>query len=212
MWNGGTATTAGNLVFEGRADGKFVAYAADTGEPLWSFDAQAGIVGAPITYSFRGHQYVSVLAGYGASGAAFGSLAAQFGWDARAQPRRVLTFALDGGAKLPPPIPRRARVATNDPTFAANTSAEERGGVVYGNHCFICHGAGVVAGGAAPDLRESGSIVSSEAFMAIVRGGALLEKGMPRFQELSDVELEGLRNYLRQKAKMLRENGAVAQP
>ena len=34
-WNGGTLTTAGNLVFQGTADGRFVAYNATTGEKLW---------------------------------------------------------------------------------------------------------------------------------------------------------------------------------
>ena len=31
-WNGGVLATAGNLVFQGTADGNFVAYRADTGE------------------------------------------------------------------------------------------------------------------------------------------------------------------------------------
>ena len=34
-WNGGTLTTAGNLVFQGTADGRFVAYNATSGEKLW---------------------------------------------------------------------------------------------------------------------------------------------------------------------------------
>ena len=34
-WNGGTLTTAGNLVFQGTADGRFVAYNATTGDKLW---------------------------------------------------------------------------------------------------------------------------------------------------------------------------------
>src|SRR3546814_10534666 len=32
VWNGGTLATAGGLVFQGTADGRFVAYAADTGK------------------------------------------------------------------------------------------------------------------------------------------------------------------------------------
>src|SRR3546814_2246773 len=35
VWNGGTLATAGGLVFQGTADGRFVAYAADTGKKLW---------------------------------------------------------------------------------------------------------------------------------------------------------------------------------
>ena len=46
-WNGGTLTTAGNLVFQGTADGRFVAYAADTGKKLWEAPAGTGVVAAP---------------------------------------------------------------------------------------------------------------------------------------------------------------------
>src|ERR1700691_5620339 len=38
-WNGGTLTTAGNLVFQGIGRGQFIAYNASTGDKLWSFDA-----------------------------------------------------------------------------------------------------------------------------------------------------------------------------
>lgn len=34
-WNGGTLTTAGNLVFQGTAGGRFIAYNATTRQPLW---------------------------------------------------------------------------------------------------------------------------------------------------------------------------------
>ena len=62
-WNGGTLATAGNLVFEGTAAGRFEAYRADTGERVWSFDAQTGVMAGPATYSVNGEQYVAVLAG-----------------------------------------------------------------------------------------------------------------------------------------------------
>ncbi len=58
-------TTAGNLVFQDRADGKFLAYDALTGKELWRFDAGLGITAAPITYEIGGKQYVSVLVGWG---------------------------------------------------------------------------------------------------------------------------------------------------
>ena len=32
LWSGGTMATAGNLVFQGQIDGKFNAYAADSGK------------------------------------------------------------------------------------------------------------------------------------------------------------------------------------
>src|SRR3546814_9461058 len=50
-WNGGTMTTAGNLVFQGTSTGRFRAYAADTGKQLLDLDMQSGIVSAPSTRS-----------------------------------------------------------------------------------------------------------------------------------------------------------------
>jgi quinohemoprotein ethanol dehydrogenase len=204
IWNGGVATTAGNLVFQGQADGIFAARDARTGEILWSFNAQTGIVGAPITYRVDGKQYVSVLVGYAASGAAAGSLSAQFGWDARTQTRRLLTFGLDAKAMLPKPPPRLPMVAVDDPDYKPDARAESRGAVAYGNHCFLCHGAGVVAAGSAPDLRTSRAIVTPELFAAIVRRGALLKNGMPEFHEITDPEIADLRQFLRKRSADLR--------
>ena len=45
-WNGGTLTTAGNLVFQGTADGRFIAYDATTGENLWETPTGTGVVAA----------------------------------------------------------------------------------------------------------------------------------------------------------------------
>jgi quinohemoprotein ethanol dehydrogenase len=197
IWNGGIAATAGNLVFQGRCDGRFVAYAADSGRELWSFDAQVGLIGAPITYQVGHRQFVSIIAGFGGVPAGFGPL-----WDARAQSRRLLTFELGGHAQLPPPTAAHALVPVPDPEFKANTPAEQEGGRMwYGKGCFMCHGIGAVAGGTAPDLRVSQAILTLDAFRAIVKDGALLEAGMPRFAEMTDPELEGLRQYIRSQAR-----------
>ena len=56
--NGGMLSTAGNLLFQGNADGEFVAYNATTGERLWSGEAQSGITAGPMTYEVDGVQYV----------------------------------------------------------------------------------------------------------------------------------------------------------
>jgi quinohemoprotein ethanol dehydrogenase len=65
----------------------------------------------------------------------------------------------------------------------------------------MCHGPGAVAAGQAPDLRASTVVLSAEAFAAAVRGGALLNRGMPRFAEFTDARLEELRHYIRWQAK-----------
>ena len=64
-WNGGTLTTAGNLVFQGTADGRFVAYNATSGEKLWEQPTGTGVVAAASTYMVDGKQYVSVAVGWG---------------------------------------------------------------------------------------------------------------------------------------------------
>ena len=53
MWNGGTLTTGGNLVFQGTADGYFSAYDATNGARVWRFNAGLGIIAAPISYASR---------------------------------------------------------------------------------------------------------------------------------------------------------------
>ncbi|MEX2285393.1 MAG: PQQ-dependent dehydrogenase, methanol/ethanol family, partial [Gemmatimonadota bacterium] len=65
--SGGTLSTAGNLVFQGRADGKLSAYRANDGKVLWEFDTGVGIAAPPITYIAGGKQYIAVLSGWGGS-------------------------------------------------------------------------------------------------------------------------------------------------
>ncbi|HEX2789016.1 MAG TPA: PQQ-dependent dehydrogenase, methanol/ethanol family [Steroidobacteraceae bacterium] len=199
LWNGGVVATAGNLVFEGKTDGQFAAYAADTGKELWSFDAQVGINGAPITYKVANRQYVSVMAGVGGLGSMLGST-----WDARTVSRRLLTFTLDGDSRLPPPPPRQNIMPIHDSGYNLSIADERNGAALYeSNACDHCHGRGAVAGGAGPDLRASPAILSSAAFMSVVKDGALLEAGMPRFDELSNADLENIRQYVRAQADKL---------
>lgn len=204
-WNGGTLTTAGNLVFQGQADGAFIAYAADTGKKLWMFDAKMGITGAPISYSVGGKQYVSVVAGWGGAGPAFmGTLAAQFGWQARVHNHRVLTFALDAKGQLPEVPPRQLAVPVDDPAMVIEPAMAKQGETLYARRCAACHGLTGVAAGFAPDLRASPVGLDAAAFSGVVKGGALESRGMPKFYELSDTEVEAMRHYLRQRARLAR--------
>jgi alcohol dehydrogenase (cytochrome c) len=58
-------TTAGGLLFTGRATGEVVALDARSGAPLWQFQTGSGIHGSPITYAVGGKQYVAVPSGWG---------------------------------------------------------------------------------------------------------------------------------------------------
>ncbi len=190
----GVATTAGNLVFQGQADGKFLAYAADSGKVLWTFAAQNGVLAQPITYMIDGRQYVSVIAGFGGANAA--QDAAAFGWDYRTQMRRLLTFTLDGTAQLPP-LSASKPTLVDDPAFRVDAALAAAGALTYAEHCIICHGVDLKSGGAAPDLRASSIPLSEDAFTNLLHGGALTGRGMPRFEDFSKDQIEGLMHYIR---------------
>ena len=124
MWNGGTLATAGDLVFQGDGEGFFHAYDAIDGRELWHFDAGLGIIAAPITYTVGGRQLVSVLVGYGGGAGSSSPDQVSRGWKYNAQPRRLLTFSLDGQAHLPATPPRDATVrALDDPALAIDEVA-----------------------------------------------------------------------------------------
>ena len=65
--NGGVLSTAGNLVFQGTAEGSFDAFSADTGKPLWSFDAHGAIQAGASSVEIEGEQYILVASGNGGS-------------------------------------------------------------------------------------------------------------------------------------------------
>ena len=199
--NGGTLATGGDLVFQGLADGYLHAYSAKDGRDLWSFFAGVAVTGVPIGYSVEGKQYIAITAGpLGGSTAAFGSISARWGWDPRVHPRRLLTFALDAKGKLPPTPPRKPAVPLDAPEFQVDARKAKQGEYEY-SRCTLCHGMGVVAGGIAPDLRASPVLLSAEAFAHVVRDGSLASRGMPRFAELTDEQLDALRHFVRQTAR-----------
>ena len=65
VWSG-TVVTAGGVAFYGTMDRWFKAVDASTGDVLWKFRVESGIVGQPVTYvGPDGRQYVAVLSGVG---------------------------------------------------------------------------------------------------------------------------------------------------
>jgi alcohol dehydrogenase (cytochrome c) len=65
MW-GSMLTTAGDLVFGGgTTDRQFRAYDAKTGEQLWHFKTNSGVIAPPSTFEVGGVQYIAVASGYG---------------------------------------------------------------------------------------------------------------------------------------------------
>ncbi len=198
--SGGVLSTRGGLVFQGRADGKFQAHDASTGETLWSSDMGVGTQAPPITYEVDGKQYVSVLAGWAGGQMLLGTLSAQHGWVGREHPRRLLTYVLDGEATLPPTAAPSFAKPIDDPAMQLDPAMVAKGRELYSS-CVICHGVSAVAGGYAPDLRASPIPLSADAFKAVVQGGGLEARGMPRFEELSDDDLTAIRHYIRERSR-----------
>jgi quinohemoprotein ethanol dehydrogenase len=203
MWNGGVLSTAGDLVFQGIEDGSFNAYDATTGKKAWSFNSGLGIIAAPISYLVNGKQYISILVGYGGAT----PLASSFikgGWKYNAQPRRLLTFAINGTAKLPPTAPRDLSIHPVDaPQLTIDDKSVSRGAGLYAaKNCIVCHGANLVSPGSpAPDLRESAVALDREAFGTILTSGALAANGMPGFPELTRAEILDLYMFVRNGAR-----------
>ena len=58
--------TGGGLVFSGGTnDRKFRAFDAATGEVMWEFATNSGVIGQPSSFSVNGRQYIAVQSGWG---------------------------------------------------------------------------------------------------------------------------------------------------
>ncbi|CAB1367655.1 PQQ-dependent dehydrogenase, methanol/ethanol family [Denitratisoma oestradiolicum] len=200
-YSGGVLTTAGKLVFQGDAGGKLNAYDAERGTRLWAADLGVGTLSPPITYTMNGRQYVSVLAGWMGGSTVYGKRSAEAGWVGREQPRRLLTFVLDGNGALPRPPQHTRPTPVDDPAFVVDAAKAKHGAMAFALNCLTCHGMNAIAGGYAPDLRASPIPLSLEAMDGIVRQGGLAQRGMPPFADLSREDVDAIRHYLRQRAR-----------
>ncbi|MGZ3365730.1 MAG: PQQ-dependent dehydrogenase, methanol/ethanol family [Caulobacteraceae bacterium] len=186
-FNGGVLSTAGGLVFEGSQTNDFTAYKDDTGEKLWSFDAQTGIIAGPASYELDGVQYIAVMAGWGGTTAPFSTHSDANG------PARLLVFKLGGTATLPPmdlnPEP------PSPPPFSRASEADiKKGGELYGQNCALCHGQ--MARGGIKDLRKMSPQTHGQ-FLDIVLGGVRAKQGMASFADvLSKADAEAIHAYL----------------
>lgn len=195
--SGGTLTTAGNLVFQGRADGKLEAYRATDGKPLWEFDTCVGIVAGPMTYSVDGTQYVAVMSGWGGP-AVLNNRPIGKGKLGRG---RLTVYTVGGTGKLViaeitvPPVPM--------PTFKLAVMPAEvaEGSKLFADYCARCHGANVVSSGLVPDLRYSNES-THKSFQDIVRGGVLHEFGMASFaDDLTAEQVKSIEGFILSRAK-----------
>ncbi len=184
FWNAGVLATE-ELVFQGTGEGDFKIYDAQTGDELWNFPLQTGIVAPPITYLVDGIQYITLVAGWG------GGMAIWQKYLDQLNPGGIYTFAIGGNKAAPEfPLQQARKLVALD--FKASSEQLDNGNRLFNRYCARCHsGDGVI-----PNLVYSRPEIFG-AFHQIVGKGAFLEKGMPNFEDrLSDQEITDLKNYI----------------
>lgn len=196
-WNGGTLSTAGNLVFQGTADARLMAFNAKTGKPVWESPMGTGVIAAPVTYEVDGTQYVSIAAGWGG---VYGK--SRRGSDLKT-PGTVYTFALNGSADMP----EFTKYQLNSLVSGVEYDPElvEEGTGLYVSNCVFCHGVpGVDKGGNIPNLGYSKSSVI-ENLDTFVFNGPFVSRGMPDFTgKLSESDVEKIKAFIQGTADAIR--------
>ncbi|MDX2235331.1 MAG: PQQ-dependent dehydrogenase, methanol/ethanol family [Hyphomonadaceae bacterium] len=193
--NGGTLATAGDLVFQGVAEGALIAYNAATGEKVWSYNTHTGVIAPPISYRVGADQYIAVMVGYGGAGALVGRIVP----NRPRLPGRLMVFKLGGTATAPPYDP--ALPAPIDVRGMTSTGDIEAGMAEYNQTCGVCHGANASVA-YTYDLRRSPALGDPEAWRSIVLDGVLAQQGMIGFSEiLSPADAENIRAYVLRQAR-----------
>jgi quinohemoprotein ethanol dehydrogenase len=199
--NGGILSTAGNLVFQGTQEGRFIAYDATNGELLWSFQSDSAILAGPVAYEIDGEQYIAV--GQGGGGVAMLTIGNELKYD-RVNRNRLLVFKLGEATerhkKMSEELAKIEPVLIKSETDPAII---ERGQVLYSSNCGSCHGISAKSGGIVPDLRYM-SQQTHEEFVNIVLGGSKVHQGMIGFAETLDLtDAQSLHAYLAAQQKEL---------
>lgn len=203
--NGGTMTTAGNLVFQGDGIGIFHAYAADSGKKLYSMDVQTGVMGGASTYLVDGEQYVAFMT---SKGGAFGLSGRAVAGVLQKVPNipRLIVLKLGGKVNLPA-LPETPAHVWAPPAKTGTPADIAAGQLSYHRYCSACHGPGAVGNNVLPDLRKSGTIADADTWKSVVIEGVLKSYGMVSFASvLNAQEAEQMRAYVVSRAYYARAN------
>jgi len=184
QWNdmcySGSVVTGGGLVFVGRSDGRLTALDKANGDKLWEFQTDAGINATVSTFTYKGNQYVTVLAaGSYFPGTKRGDSLWLFSLKGTQGP--LVAFKHENTFFSPTPPP--------EPTRAANII---HGRTLYAAVCQPCHGASGEGGhGGGKPLTAK---LDVKEIMAVAYGG---KNDMPSFREtLTSDDLQDVGTYI----------------
>jgi PQQ-dependent dehydrogenase (methanol/ethanol family) len=192
--NGGILSTAGDLVFQGTREGRFVAYDAFNGKRLWEYQSDSAVLAGPMSYELDGEQYIAVAQG---SGGAFMMAVGEHLKKKQNNQNKLLVFKL-GKFNQTVSLPDESAASFVALGHEANTDPDviHQGGLLYAANCSICHGISAKGNDINPDLRYMSEKTHTQ-FVGIAFGGALAHKGMVGFHKiLTYEETEAIHAYL----------------
>ena len=190
-----TMVTAGNLVVQGTISKTLAIYRATDGKKLWEMPIGTVPSGGAATFMAHGKQYIAIDAGWNSAivqGLDEGGVPFTY------SPARLMVFALDAKGVTLPPSPPVTEIPP-PPTQEPPRDKVVEGAGLYEKNCRTCHGPNAVGG--VKDLRHL-TPETHAAFLDIVLGGKLKEKGMEPFADrLTKDQAEAIHDYLISRAQ-----------